>query len=190
MPDKDGAYRNSPYIDVSYKWGSEGLLSNIRDLIKFGNAMLYSYQAGSINDNDTTYTKPGFLKPDTMKMLWSRVQPNHPMRRNERGMGMGWMIRSEKRPNGQSDEKVDIFYHTGGAVGGASVLVIVPTQTPKEQDGQNCETQSTSFTNKLNNQHMGTKGVVVGIICNMDSDFTFNILYRMAVKMAFIFMDS
>ncbi|XP_059083023.1 serine beta-lactamase-like protein LACTB, mitochondrial [Tigriopus californicus] len=36
--------KNAPYVDNSCKWGSGGILSNVGDLLKFGNAMLYSYQ--------------------------------------------------------------------------------------------------------------------------------------------------
>ena len=39
---------NAPYVDNSCKWAGGGFLSNVLDLIKFGNAMLYSYQAGNI----------------------------------------------------------------------------------------------------------------------------------------------
>ena len=34
-----------PYVDCSYKYAGGGLLSNVRDLTRFGNAMLYSYQS-------------------------------------------------------------------------------------------------------------------------------------------------
>ena len=31
-------------MDNSYKWAGGGFLSNVQDLVKFGNAMLFSYQ--------------------------------------------------------------------------------------------------------------------------------------------------
>jgi serine beta-lactamase-like protein LACTB len=37
---------NAANVDNSYKWAGGGFLSNVTDLISFGNAMLYSYQAG------------------------------------------------------------------------------------------------------------------------------------------------
>ena len=40
-----GRLVNVPYVDCSYKWGGGGMLSNVRDLTRFGNAMLYSYQS-------------------------------------------------------------------------------------------------------------------------------------------------
>jgi hypothetical protein len=43
---RDSAHklRNAPYVDNSYKWAGGGFLSNVQDLVKFGNAMLFSYQ--------------------------------------------------------------------------------------------------------------------------------------------------
>lgn len=35
---------NAPYIDQSYKWAGEGILSTVSDLLKFADAMLYSFQ--------------------------------------------------------------------------------------------------------------------------------------------------
>lgn len=42
--DKHHRLQNAPYVDNSYKWAGGGYLSNVSDLLKFGNAMLYSYQ--------------------------------------------------------------------------------------------------------------------------------------------------
>jgi hypothetical protein len=39
---------NAANVDNSYKWAGGGFLSNVTDLISFGNAMLYSYQAGEL----------------------------------------------------------------------------------------------------------------------------------------------
>lgn len=42
--DEQHRLRNAPYVDNSYKWAGGGFLSSVGDLVKFGNAMLYSYQ--------------------------------------------------------------------------------------------------------------------------------------------------
>jgi len=42
--DEHHRLKNAPYVDNSYKWAGGGFLSNVGDLVKFGNAMLYSYQ--------------------------------------------------------------------------------------------------------------------------------------------------
>ncbi|XP_041355824.1 serine beta-lactamase-like protein LACTB, mitochondrial [Gigantopelta aegis] len=44
IKDKNGRLRNAPYVDNSYKWAGGGFLSTVEDLVKFGNAMLYSFQ--------------------------------------------------------------------------------------------------------------------------------------------------
>ncbi len=40
--------KNVPAVDNSYKWGGGGILSNVHDLLKFGNAMLNSFQPFSV----------------------------------------------------------------------------------------------------------------------------------------------
>ena len=46
--DKHHRLRNAPYVDNSYKWAGGGFLSTVGDLVKFGNAMLYSYQQKNV----------------------------------------------------------------------------------------------------------------------------------------------
>ncbi len=46
---------NAPHVDNSCKWAGGGFLSNVPDLLRFGNAMLYSFQQRRGTD------KPGFL---------------------------------------------------------------------------------------------------------------------------------
>ena len=41
---KAGCLKNVPYVDNSWKWAGGGLLSTVGDLLRFGNAMMYSYQ--------------------------------------------------------------------------------------------------------------------------------------------------
>jgi hypothetical protein len=39
-----GCLKNVPYVDNSWKWAGGGFLSTVGDLLRFGNAMMYSYQ--------------------------------------------------------------------------------------------------------------------------------------------------
>ena len=48
--------RNAPYVDNSYKWAGGGFLSNVGDLVRFGNAMLYSSQQKNV-DNGSSKNK-------------------------------------------------------------------------------------------------------------------------------------
>ena len=43
---KDHKLVNAANVDNSYKWAGGGFLSTVIDLVSFGNAMHYSYQAG------------------------------------------------------------------------------------------------------------------------------------------------
>lgn len=45
--------RNTPYVDVSYKWAGGGFISNAEDLTIFGNALLTCYQLGADQDQPT-----------------------------------------------------------------------------------------------------------------------------------------
>lgn len=46
--DKHHRLKNAPYVDNSYKWAGGGFLSTVGDLVKFGNAMLYSHQQRTV----------------------------------------------------------------------------------------------------------------------------------------------
>lgn len=54
---------NVKEVDNSCKWAGGGLLSNVHDLLKFGNAMMYSYKAPN-----------GILKQETVRLFWKPVE--------------------------------------------------------------------------------------------------------------------
>ena len=49
MRNKKKRLINVPYVDLSYKWAGGGVMSNVKDLIKFGNLMLDWYQTDESN---------------------------------------------------------------------------------------------------------------------------------------------
>jgi len=100
----DGSYRNTPYEDLSYKWAGGGFLSTAVDLARFGSALL----------------KPGFLKQDTLTMIFSRQQTSAGMNTK---YGLGWFIHD----GGDSGTERQ-FEHSGGVAGSSSWLVIYPDQ--------------------------------------------------------------
>ncbi len=55
MRNEKGQLINTPYVDNCYKWAGGGFISTSEDLIKFGNAILYSSQVedyqGKPNDS-------------------------------------------------------------------------------------------------------------------------------------------
>jgi serine beta-lactamase-like protein LACTB, mitochondrial len=99
----DGSYRNTPYEDLSYKWAGGGFLSTAEDLARFGSALL----------------KPGFLKQDTLAMIFSRQKTSDGQNTK---YGLGWFIHDA----GDGTERQ--FEHSGGVSGSSSWLVIYPDQ--------------------------------------------------------------
>jgi CubicO group peptidase (beta-lactamase class C family) len=100
----DGSYRNTPYEDLSYKWAGGGFLSTAEDLARFGSALL----------------KPGFLKQDTLAMIFSRQETNAGKTTK---YGLGWFIH-----DAGGDGTGRQFEHSGGVAGSSSWLVIYPDQ--------------------------------------------------------------
>jgi serine beta-lactamase-like protein LACTB len=111
--------RNVAYVDLSYKWAGGGMISNVNDLLVFGNTLLQCRQ-----------TKPGsalsnnqILKAETIRELWTPVTAT-----NKKGTfyGLGWQIATEK-PSSVNESTIPAhIYHTGGAVGATSVLLLIP----------------------------------------------------------------
>jgi CubicO group peptidase (beta-lactamase class C family) len=100
----DGSFRNTPYEDLSYKWAGGGFLSTAEDLVRFGSAML----------------KPGFLKQETLAMVFSRQKAADGAATK---YGLGWELHDAG--DGQTERR---FEHSGGVAGSSSWLVIYPDQ--------------------------------------------------------------
>ncbi|XP_066132713.1 serine beta-lactamase-like protein LACTB, mitochondrial [Saccopteryx bilineata] len=143
---------NTPYVDNSYKWAGGGFLSTVGDLLKFGNAMLYGYQV-DLFKNSNENLLPGYLKPETMVMIWTPV-PNTEMSWDREGKyAMAWGVVEKKQTYGSCRKQRHYASHTGGAVGASSVLLILPEELDAE-----------TVYNKV-----PPRGIVVSIICNMQS---------------------
>ncbi len=120
-----------PYVDNSYKWAGGGLLSTVGDLLVFANHLLSCYQ---------TNEKTNFLKQSTVRdQLWSKqnefscktkylahadtlpiIQQNESFH-----YALGWIVCMD------NDQKIKHVYHTGGALGCVSVLMIKPIQNDR-----------------------------------------------------------
>lgn len=98
---QDGRLVNAPYVDNSNKWAGGGYLSTASDLVRYGSA----------------YLTPGFLKPETIQLLWTS---QHTTSGEATGYGIGWGVRTV---DGHRE-----ISHTGGAVGGSTMLLILPDQ--------------------------------------------------------------
>ncbi|XP_048582210.1 serine beta-lactamase-like protein LACTB, mitochondrial isoform X2 [Nematostella vectensis] len=112
---------NVPYVDNSYKWAGGGFISTAEDLVKFGNALLYARQA---NDQ----SPPGFLKQETVKEMWALVEATRgKVGTGEKGWyGWGWYVLPESTSHVCGRHQRETIFHTGGAIGGVSVLLLQP----------------------------------------------------------------
>ncbi len=98
--DDAGSVVNAPWVDNSYKWAGGGFLSTTEDVLAFANAHL---------DDE-------FLSEASRKLLFTEQKT----RAGEGvGYGFGWFIR-------QRDDGRRLLSHSGGSVGGTSLMVMEP----------------------------------------------------------------
>ncbi|XP_064595912.1 serine beta-lactamase-like protein LACTB, mitochondrial [Liolophura sinensis] len=214
VKNKKGRMINAPYVDNSYKWAGGGLLSTVGDLMKFGNVMLYSFQ----RDDGTNQVRgerksemkskskfecrskmdgiggnvnlPGYLKRETVQKLWTVVENASPGGETSWGYGMGWSVMPETYKYGFCEHQRYFVSHSGGAMGGSSILLVYPsdknTQCQKhrrnESQGQGQGQQQSPVKKVLSvdNQSSGDvvsqspsdgqdrlpQGIVVAVIAN------------------------
>lgn len=152
MRNEKKALVNVPYVDNSYKWAGGGILSTVGDLIKYGNQLLKSYQQTDLTSNKT------YLNSSTMKSyLWS---PQSQPPKDDLPYGLGWHLKLDKENN----SKVKYVYHTGGAVGSTTCLLIIPTDSNGNE----------------------TSGLVVSILCNLQD---IREIVKLSLRISDIFMD-
>ncbi|XP_045173567.1 serine beta-lactamase-like protein LACTB, mitochondrial [Mercenaria mercenaria] len=202
VKNQKGRLENAPYVDLSYKWAGGGLVSNVTDVVKFGNAMLYSYQTrtsrtasqapssssltNSLSTAKTTRKESeqsaansrhlrGYLKPDTMKMMWTPVVKPEPKWEGiaNNGYGLGWSVCNRNSEHAFCKDQKFFVSHTGGAIGASSVLLILPTENSLSQiaKGETLESGQTDKDVRESTSLYSSppKGVVVAIIVNMIS---------------------
>lgn len=107
--------------------------------------------------------QPGYLKSETVATLWTPVIDSH----KDEKYGMGWAMFPDVKECQFCESKTFVF-HTGGAVGASSVLMILP------------------HSNKQSNKYgsdFAPKGIVVAIVTNLQSVG----LAKTALKIAQIF---
>jgi serine beta-lactamase-like protein LACTB len=91
----DGKLIASPQVDLSYAWPSGGFLSTAEDIVRFGIAHL----------------KPGFLKPESLRLLLTSQKTNTGDFTN---YGVGWFTRQ------------GLVHHGGDSFGGTAILLLIP----------------------------------------------------------------
>ncbi|KAJ6225774.1 hypothetical protein RDWZM_004319 [Blomia tropicalis] len=119
---KTGKIENCPSVDNSSKIAGGGLLSTVGDLLRFGNLMLYSWKGTD------PFGRPGYLDSKIVDQMWTPVETTFKSN-SFGGYGIGWVsIRNESAKKAFAAEPrfSTLFYHSGGAVGASSLLIIEP----------------------------------------------------------------
>ncbi|CAF5138426.1 unnamed protein product, partial [Rotaria magnacalcarata] len=107
------------YVDLSYKWAGGGMLSNVTDLLIYANNLLQCRQTKLVSSDSNKQ----LLKSETIRELWSPVMATN---RKNTSYGLGWMIVKEQPSSINQCSIPPHIYHTGGAVGATSILLIIP----------------------------------------------------------------
>ena len=95
-----GGFVPSPVVDCSDKWAGGGFLSTPEDLVHFGAALLHS----------------GFLQRESLRTMFISQKTTAG---KVTGYGVGWFVTADAQGH-------PVFWHTGGSVGGTSVLLLHP----------------------------------------------------------------
>ncbi|XP_043933758.1 serine beta-lactamase-like protein LACTB, mitochondrial [Protopterus annectens] len=164
---KNGRLVNSPYVDNSYKWAGGGFLSTVGDLLIFGNAMLYSYQVENFRKTNSKLL-PGYIKQDIMREIWTPVDKTETSWLKEGKYAMGWGVVDQKQKYGHCRKQKHYISHTGGAVGASSVLLVLPKEVSSNTGNYDEESPP--------------QGVVVAILCNMQSVGLNNVALNIALE--------
>lgn len=105
----------APFVDNSYKWAGGGFIATASDIVRFGLA----------------HTEPGFLKKETLDLLFTEqfTKAGSPA-----GFGIGWMTASNMHArlirSGLADYTrvvhEHLVWHSGGSMGGVALLLVDP----------------------------------------------------------------
>ena len=98
--DDAGSVVNAPWVNNSYKWAGGGFLSTTEDILAFANAHL----------------DDGFLSEASRKLLFTEQKTRDG---DGVGYGLGWFTRTR-------DDGRRLLSHSGGSVGGTSLMVMEP----------------------------------------------------------------
>ena len=99
--DRARKFVECPAVDNSYKWAGGGFLSTPEDLVRFGSALF----------------QPGFLKAESLRALFTRQKTADGTLIT---YGVGWQIAKDAAGH-------EVMLHTGGSIGGTSVLLLHPS---------------------------------------------------------------
>ena len=133
------------------------------------------------DDKSKSIALRGFLKQETVQMLWSPIVPMSSSSSEKKSLlktdqsdkvhyGMGWTFLPPSKRYAFCKDQRCFISHTGGAMGASSVLLILP-RSPKNESMKAVK-ESTDKCTKIDSAKPSAhvpEGVVVTIICNTSS---------------------
>lgn len=122
--------------------------------------------AKTANTDENNNLLAGYLKPETMRMIWEPVCYTKIDWGTDGSYGMGWGVFGNKEEHGFCRGHEYFVSHTGGAVGASSVLFILPS---KEELSKKTLKKSSDSSGKVLLQRIPPQGIVVAILVNMMS---------------------
>nr|CAB3263369.1 serine beta-lactamase-like protein LACTB, mitochondrial [Phallusia mammillata] len=157
-----GKLQNAPHVNNSYKWAGGGFLSSVKDLVQFGDAMMYSFQT-----SQACGAFPGLHNQETMKKMWSSIAyPEEKKSPENLHYGLGWFVSPEADNYGCCQKSRLEIDHTGGAIGASSVLFLLPD--PPQDAVTASKTELVESNGGIYNS-CPVRGVSVAIITNMQN---------------------
>ena len=169
---QEQGYRPTAGYDIVYRPGP------------YANVNLNAANQEETSKGNVNLPRKGFLKQDTVKMLWSPVVPYSSSSSEKKSVvktdnsdkahyGMGWAIMPPSNRYAFCKDQRCFVSHTGGAMGASSVLLILPKNVPKENEKFVNNKTNDSLKNNEKNIDVPAQpplrlpeGVVVSIICN------------------------
>ncbi|ESN99960.1 hypothetical protein HELRODRAFT_113373 [Helobdella robusta] len=183
----NGHLVNARYVDNSCKWAGGGLLSTPTDLCLFGSTMLACSQ-GEEKDSVTPNNLRPYLSKETMKMIWT---PNpKTQKKTNTYYAMGWEVMNPLPQLCLFQSALSKYknrrcvYHTGGAVGSSSILLIMPRDKLNDKKLSKNMRETVDKTKKENavvgKIDTRPRGTVVAVLTNMENISMFNVAREIA----------
>lgn len=116
----DNQLKIAPFVDASCRWPGGGMLSNVHDMLRFANSMIYSRTTDS-----------GFLTSSTVDQFWDGIVSTGATDLFNIFYGMGWERLERKSSNCSQCATVPFTLgvgHSGGSSGAIVYLLIVPEE--------------------------------------------------------------
>lgn len=174
---RNGQYKVGEYVDYSWFWPSEGLISTVEDLVKFGNIMFLLTRSDRCGDILQKKHAKRMFKMLTEEIVFDQLPPY-----DKCGIGYLWHIGQKAVPNGNFPARhIENYFHTGSSRTGTSALLlrweksVAPQEDarddPSLEDGNNQisdgEVPELIYQERKMEREIGGNLITVSIISNL-----------------------